>query len=151
MAWVKKSVNNLMVYTETVTLGEGTGSTASRYTSEIDFIPPGTPFMVITNTGATNTSGSMSDQLYCAYESGGTFYERVGTLRDCNYADDTNHGTAYRTLDTKARTRYVDPSYVGDAPYWKIRILTAAAESTNMTIGVAVIVDKNYIKNVVHP
>lgn len=143
MSWTKTSAGKnkeFAVYTETVTLG---AALANRYTSEIDFIPPGTDFVVITNTGTTNLSGSASDQLYAAYASGGTYFQLKNTLRDCNYANDTNQGTSFRSIDNTPRYRYVDVSYVGQAPYYKIRILQAAVESSSKTVGVAIIVGKN--------
>lgn len=149
MAWVKKSISrgdrSMIVATETVTLG---AAKANRYTSEIDFIPPGCDFVVISNTAATNLSGSASDQLYFAYETGGTYYQAKDTLRDCNYADDTNQGTSFRSVDNTSRQRYVDLSYTGEAPFYKIRILQAAVESSAKTVGVAVIVGSNKRKGI---
>lgn len=130
------------VFTETVTLG---AAKANRFSSVIDFIPVDKdgrhlPFTVISNTGSTNTSGSVSDQLYACYTRGGTYFQVKNTLRDCNYADDTNQGTSYRSIDATLRPRYVDTSYTGDFPYFKIRLLQAAVESTGKTIGLAIVV-----------
>ena len=128
--------HNFTVATETITLG---AAKANRYSSIIDWIPKGVPFTVISNTGTTNLSGSASDQLYAQYSRSGTFFQVKDTLRDCNYADDTNQGTSFRSIDNALRVRYVDPSYVGAFPYWKIRILQAAVESSSKTVGLAVI------------
>lgn len=148
MAWKTKTIDrggrSMIVATETVTLGAAKGN---RYTSEIDFIPPGANFVVISNTAATNLSGSASDQLYAAYESGGTYYQVKNTLRDGNYADDTNQGTSFRSIDNTSRNRYVDKSYVGEHPFYKIRVLQAAVESSSKTVGVAVIVGAVPAKN----
>ena len=132
-----------MVATETVTLGTGITGPA-RYTSVIDWIPVDAngkqlPFTVVSNTGTTNTSGSCSDQLYASYD-GVTFFQVKNTLRDCNYADDTNQGTSFRSLDTLKRIRYVDPEYVGAYPYYKLRVLQAVAEKSNKSIGFAITV-----------
>lgn len=127
----------LSVATETITLG---AAKANRYSSVIDFIPPGVPFTIISNTAATNLSGSASDQLYAAYSRSGTYYQIKNTLRDCNYADDTNQGTTLRSVDNASRVRYVDPSYVGQFPYWKVRILQAAVESSAKTVTLAVMI-----------
>lgn len=143
---INKYYNDAIVATCTVTLGAAKGN---RFTPVIDWIPFGVPFTVISNTGSTNTSGSASDQLYACYERGGTYFQVKNTLRDCNYADDTNQGTSFRSLDTNKRVRYVDPAYVGAYPYWKIRVLQAAVESTGKTIAFAVIVgaDPKYLSN----
>ena len=134
--------NNFTVATETVTLGAAKGS---RYSSVIDFIPVDKngrqlPFTVISNTGSTNTSGSASDQLYACYTRGGTYFQVKNTLRDCNYADDTNQGTSLRSIDAAQRVRYIDPAYVGQFSYYKVRILQAAVESTAKTVGLAVMI-----------
>ena len=132
----------MIVATETITLG---AAKANRYSSVIDWIPCDAdgkqlPFTIVSNTGTVNTSGSASDQLYACYTRTGTFFQVKDTLRDCNYADDTNQGTSFRSVDNALRVRYVDPSYVGAFPYYKVRVLQAAVESTAKTIGLAVVV-----------
>lgn len=132
----------MIVATETITLGAGKGN---RYSSVIDWIPCDAngkqlPFTIISNTGTTNLSGSASDQLYACYTRGGTYFQVKNTLRDCNYADDTNQGTSFRSVDNALRVRYVDPEYTGAFPYYKVRILQAAVESSSKTVGLAVIV-----------
>lgn len=137
------SNNPFLVATETITLGAALGN---RYSSVIDFIPTDNngrqlPFTVISNTGTTNTSGSASDQLYASYERNGTYFQVKNTLRDCNYANDATQGTSFRSIDTNKRVRAVDPAYLGGGyPYYKVRILQAAAESTGKTIGLAIMV-----------
>ncbi len=122
------------VAVETQAMGDG----LLRYSSVIDFIPPGAPFTVITNTAATNTSGSISDQLYACETRAGTYRQIKNTLRDCNYADDNDTavrgGTSYRDLDTNTRVRHIDPEYVGAYPYWKIATLQVGAEVSTTTI-----------------
>ena len=136
------SGNPFLVATETVTLG---AAKANRYTSVIDFIPTDKdgrqlPFTVISNTGTTNLSGSASDQLYAQYDRTGTFFQVKDTLRDCNYSDDLHQGTSYRSIDNAKRVRYVDPSYIGAYPYYKIRVLQAAVESSAKTVGFAIMI-----------
>ena len=148
MSWVESSKgqnkgagngqNDYAVLTETVALGEGL---AQRYSSSFS-VPPGVGFTVISNTAATNLSGSASDQLYVSYDNS-TFYQLKNTLRDCNYADDTNQGTSFRSIDNTSRVRYVDAEYVGQFPYFKLAVLNAAAESTSKTVGFAVIIGDN--------
>lgn len=145
MAWTESSKgenrgaglasNAYKVLTETVTLGAAKGS---RYSSSFS-VPPGVGFTIISNTAATNLSGSASDQIYVSYDNS-TFYQLKDTLRDCNYADDTNQGTSYRSVDNATRIRYVDPEYVGQFPYWKVRILQAAVESSSKTVALAVMI-----------
>lgn len=137
-------VDTMLVATETIILG---AAKANRYSSVIDFIPVDKdgkqlPFVIISNTGATNTSGSASDQLYGSFNRSSGFVQVKNTLRDCNLADDTAQGTSFRNIDTTTRPRRIDPSYVGPYPYYKVRILQAAVESTAKTIGLAVIVGK---------
>ncbi len=134
--------NTMLVATETVALGAARGN---RFSSVIDFIPTDKdgrqlPFTIVSNTGTTNTSGSLSDQLYASYDRSGTYFMVTNTLRDCNYSDDLHQGTSYRSLDTLKRNRYVDPQYVGQYPYYKVRFFQAAVESSAKTIGLAVIV-----------
>lgn len=144
MAWSKASKgavvgtgegqNSYQVLTETVTLG---GTATTRYSSVFS-VPPGLGFTVVSNTAATNTSGSLSDHLYVSWDNSSFYLYK--TLRDCNYADDTNQGTSFKTLDTLRRMRYVDPNYVGSFPYYKVGITHAAAESTGKTIGLAIVI-----------
>ena len=141
---LKNLTDPFVVATETVTLGV---HITGRMTSVIDWIPVDKdgkqmPFTVISNTGTTNTSGSCSDQLYACYTRNGTYFRVKNTLRDCNYADDANQGTSFRDLDTNLRVRYVDPNYVGQYPYYKLRVLQKGAETHTTTIGFAVIVGK---------
>lgn len=132
------SNKNYTVLEETITLGAAKGN---RY-SDVFSVPNGVGFTVISNTAGTNLSGSASDQLYVSYD-GTNFYQKVDTLRDANYKDDNAQGTSYRSVDNTSRVRYVDPKYLGPAPYYKIRILQAAVESSSKTVGLAVIIGKN--------
>lgn len=143
MAWIETSKgkntaglkqNQYALLTETVTLG---GTATTRYSSSFS-IPVGVGFTVVSNTALTNTSGSLSDHLYVSWDNSNFYLYR--TLRDCNYADDTNQGTTFKTLDTLRRVRYVDPNYIGTFPYYKIGITHAAVESTGKTIGLAIII-----------
>lgn len=122
------------VLTETVALG---GTAATRYSSPFT-VPPGVGFTVVSNVGSTNTSGSLSDHLYVSDD--GSTFTYLKALRDCNYADDTNQGTSFKTLDTTKRIRYVDTNYIGEYPFYKIGLTHAAVESTGKTIGLSVMV-----------
>jgi hypothetical protein len=143
MAWIKVSkglnVNqDLAVMTESVPLGTGA---ATRYSSSFS-LPKGVRgFNVITNTSATNTSGSASDHLYVSFDN--STFVKLKTLRDCNYADDSTQGTSFKTIDTLLRPRYVDCDYVGKYPYYRIGITNAAAESSSKIIGLAVILGES--------
>lgn len=139
MSWTLKSEGDsankeFVVLTETVALG---GTATTRYSSAFT-VPKGQGFTVVSNTAATNTSGSLSDHLYVSWD-GSNFY-LLKALRDCNYADDTNQGTSYKTLDSVRRLRFVDPEYIGQYPYFKIGITHAAVESSSKTIGLAVVI-----------
>ena len=146
MSWTKSSegevnyanahVNDAYdVLTETVTLG---AAKANRYSS-VFTVPPGVGFTIISNTAATNLSGSAADQLYVSYD-GTNFYQKLAHLRDGNYKDKTAAGVAIGSVDNASRIRFVDPNYVGQAAYYKIRILQAAVESSAKTVGLAVII-----------
>lgn len=147
MAWAKTdkgatttacTQNEYSVLTETVTLG---GTAATRYSSVFS-VPQGCGFTVVSNTAATNTSGSLSDHLYISWDNSSFYLYKA--LRDCNYADDTNQGTTFKTLDATRRVRFVDPTYAGAFPYYKVGLTHAAVESTGKTIGLAVtVVDLN--------
>lgn len=139
MSWTKLSkglnVNQeLAVMTETVALG---GTATTRYSSAFSLPRNVKGFTVITNTAATNTSGSASDHLYVSMDN--STYVKLKTLRDCNYADDSTQGTSFKTIDTLLRPRFVDANYVGKYPFYKIGITHAAVESSSKTIGLAVI------------
>ena len=138
MSWTQTSQGydnpKLEVMTETVTLG---GTAATRYSSAFSIPATMKGFVVVSNTAATNTSGSLSDHLYVSWDA--TNFYLLKALRDCNYADDTNQGTSYKTLDATRRVRYVDTEYIGKYPYYKIGITHAAVESTSKTVALAVI------------
>lgn len=134
------AVEPLVIATETINLG----TSRRRYSSVIDFIPcdkngKQLPFVVISNTSATNTSGSLSDSIYACHTRNGT-YTQLKHLRDCNFAHDKDQGTTYKDLDTNQRVRYVDPSYIGQYPYYKISTMQKGAEVNATTIGFAVII-----------
>jgi len=138
----------MIVATETVSLGAGKAG-AARYSSVIDFIPcdesgKQIPFTIVSNTGTTNTSGSVADQLYACHSRAGTFFLVKAHLRDCNYADFTKGvaagGVALGSVDSAIRTRYVDPDFVGAYPYYKVKLLAADVESSAKTIALAVTV-----------
>lgn len=152
MSWNKKSIvrgsrGSWDIREESIALGVGL---ASRYTSEIDWIPPGVPFTVITNSAAVNTSASGSDQLYAGYESGGTFYQIKDKMRDTNYADNLTGGVDAGDYDTAAHARYVDPAFVGNYPFWKIRYLQAGAETSTTKLNTVVIVAPQPVKSQYH-
>jgi len=132
MAWSKSSTEingkKAFIAEETVPLGK---TVATRYSSVIDFIPPNTDFTIITNADATNTSGSLHDELWISTTSTGTKYELREKLRDEYYS---NQGTSFDTLDTKRRVRFHDVSHYGQGPYYWIGLDHAAAESTGKTI-----------------
>lgn len=131
--------NDMGVLTYTVTLGAAKGN---RYSPEFH-VPPGVPFTIISNTAGTNLSGSAADQLYVGYTSGGTFYQKLAHLRDANYVNKTNAGVANGSVDNTSQVRYVDPSFIGQYPYYKVRILQSAVESSAKTVGLAIIIGDN--------
>lgn len=132
MSWSKSTTGKngeFLLATETVALGKTT--TAVRYSSEIDFIPPGSDFVIMANTGTTSTSGSCHLRVYVAGTSGGTY----GLLNQ-NIPD----STAARALNGALRVYNWDASLEGTAPYYKLAIYHTAAESSGKTIGLSVLV-----------
>lgn len=141
MAWVKSTTGKngeFLLATETIALGKGAGVT--RLGSEIDFIPPGSDFIIMANTGTTNTSGSCHLRVYVAHTSAGTF----GLLNQ-----NIPNSTEFRKLDTQFRVYNWDASLKGTAPYYKLGVYHTAAESSAKTIGVAILVRKQGIKHVI--
>jgi len=132
----------MIVATESIALGT---ALLNRFSSVIDFIPCDEngrqlPFTIVSNTGAVNTSASVSDQLYACHSRAGTFFQVKAHLRDCNYADYTKKGVALGSIDTAIRTRYIDPDFVGSYPYYKVRLLQSGAEVAASIIALAVTV-----------
>jgi len=145
MAWTVsrtgKSTNpEYEVYTETIALG---GTAATRYTSAMDFIPPGTDFTVISNSAGTNLSGSASDQLYISDAFAGTYTLHLGSLRDGALHTPTQ-GTSYRSIDATIRPRFIDVDVSGQFPFYKLAVKHAAVESTGKTVTFKVFVGRNY-------
>ncbi len=115
MAWTKNSFQrgskSYIVASETLTSKEATVD----WTSEINFIPPGQDFSVITNTAATNTSASTHAELFVAYESGAAVAKRYRR-------NATPWLPVTAEIDTVTKVHVVDVSSVGEVPFYYIKI-----------------------------
>lgn len=132
MAWTKKTVNGMVVATETVTLA---ASATYAFTSEIDFIhfPDVQQNKYVTLTCvASAVSGTNVDVSLHGYSTSGTAGAAANQLVDApgSIGDVTNAAkTKQASFDIMAYP----------APYYKIGLLCDADESAN-TMAVTIIV-----------
>ncbi len=122
MTWTKTSKNGYLVATETLTLLATSADVAS---SVVDFIPPGSDFVVIANTGATNLSADCDVAVHVSTASDGTFV----LLKDNLVA----------TIDNATKASLYDASANGEAPYYKL-VLDPAGVEAGESVGLAILV-----------
>lgn len=131
MAWTKKTVNGMLVATETVTLA---GSATYAFTSEIDFIKLDTNNnqYIFLKCVASAVSGTNVDVSLHGYETSGTSGASTNVLVDApgSIGDVTN------SAKTKMATFDIHPY---PAPYYKVGLLCDTNESAN-TMAVTIIV-----------
>lgn len=128
MAWIKKTVNDMLVAEEVVTLPS---SATYAYTSEIDFLKPNNSAsryigLICTASGVSGTNIDIS--LHGAYTSTGAKYllaDAPGSIGDMT-----------ATALTQAATFNINPY---PAPYYYIGLLCDADESAN-TVTVRIVV-----------
>jgi hypothetical protein len=119
MAWVKTSEGNAgdkpyAVYEEAINTRQ-ISSAQYQFSSEIDFIPPGTDFQVISNTAATNLSVSTHVELWVAYERGAAKSKRYRMIQ-------TPFITLTSELDTATKVLFRDISTYGQFPYYYLKV-----------------------------
>ena len=128
MTWVKTSEGvrgkgDYVVYTESVATAENSRA-AAGWSSEIDFIPPGTDFQIISNTAATNLSASTHVELWVAYDSGAAKAARYRMIQ-------TPFITLTSELDTETKVLFRDISTYGQFPYYYLKI-PSGGDTTNL-------------------
>jgi len=89
--------------------------TSAVWSSEINFIPPGTDFQVIMNTAATNLSSSAHVELFVAYATGSAVAARYRRT-------DSGFNPVTTEIDTATPVRMVNVSTVGSFPYYFLKI-----------------------------
>jgi len=121
MAWTKTSEGNpgdkpYAVYKETITTATVANYTLEHgWSAEIDFIPPGTDFQVISNTAATNLSISTHVELWVAYSRG-------AAIGDRNRVHQTPFLSLTSELDSATKVLFRDISTYGQYPYYYLKI-----------------------------
>ena len=119
MSWTKTSEGNAgdkpyAVYEEAIASRE-LSSGQYQFSSEIDFIPPGTDFMVISNTAATNLSISTHVELWVAYERSASTAKRYRMIQ-------TPFITLTSELDNSTKVLFRDISTYGQFPYYYLKV-----------------------------
>lgn len=127
MAWSSgRTVNGYAVYEETLTWSTSDSAGQDLTSSAIDFIPPGKDFVVLANTGATNTSSDADIAVKVCLTSGGTY----GLLKD----------DLITALDTVVAAAVYDISANGEAPYYKLFVDSDGVQKKTDTIGLAIVI-----------
>ena len=119
MAWTKTSEGNLgdkpyAVYEENIRTSQ-VSLAAAGWSAEIDFIPPGTDFQIISNTAATNLSISTHVELWVAYERSAAKSKRYRMIQ-------TPFITLTSELDTATKVLFRDISTYGQFPYYYLKV-----------------------------
>jgi hypothetical protein len=91
---------------ESLTVALSNAASQDLTSSVIDFIPPGSDFIVIANTAALNTSSDADIAVLIAGTRAGTYT----LLKD----------DLIGSIDTKVATALYDTSTNGEAPYYKL-------------------------------
>lgn len=133
MAWTKTSEGKdkgYVVYSETLTPKGDTVSTTR--TSIIDFIPPGTDFTVIANSGSTNISASAHIELWAAYIKSPTWGTDVYRLKETPFLSLTGN------IDNTYKVAFRDVSTYGQYPYYFLKIGSAVDITSGSTAGATV-------------
>ncbi len=128
MAWTGTTEGHYGVYTETLTVETSDAAGQDLTSSAIDFIPPGTDFVILANTGATNLSSDADVAIKVASTSDGTY----ALLKD----------DLITSIDNKVAAAFYDVSAYGEAPYYKIFIDSDGVQKKTDTIGLTILVRK---------
>ena len=130
MAWTKTTVHRndgyYLVATETLTVASSDLAGQDLTSSEIDFIPPGKDFVIISNYDSTDLSSEADVAVKVGYETGGTFV----TLKD----------DLIQSIDATVKAALYDISSYGEAPYYKIFIDSDGVQKKNDTVDIIVVV-----------
>ena len=125
MAWAKRSENGYFVATETLTVATSDSAGQDLTSSVIDFIPPNTDFVVLSNTAATNTSSDADIAVLVCDTSAGTFILLKDDLET--------------TIDTAAKASVYDVSANGEAPYYKLFVDSDGVQKKTDTIKLVIL------------
>lgn len=129
------SKEEFVVVSETLTpVGD---TVSSRFTSVIDFIPPGTDFIVIANTGASNMSASGHVELFYGYDKDATIANRT-----------RSNVTPFKSLTAEYDNATVwlkrDVSAQGQYPYYWLKLATSSDTDTGGTANATVTIKVLY-------
>lgn len=133
MGWKKTSEGKgakgkYVVYKETILTTQATNLASAGWSSEIDFIPPGTDFQVISNTAGTDLSISTHVELWVAYSKGAAVSARHRLIQ-------TPFITLTSELDTKTPVMFRDISTYGQFPYYYLKIPSGGDSGINTGVG----------------
>ena len=127
MAWKKHQVNKYAVYTERLTVSASNADNQDLTSSAIDFIPPGTDFVVIANYGATDLSSDADIAIKVQpISKTGTY----GLLKDDLIA----------SIDEVVAAAVYDVSSYGEAPYYKVFVDSDGVQKSADTVDIAIII-----------
>lgn len=98
--------NEWVLATEALTAATANAAGQDLTSSVIDFIPAGSDFIVIANTGAVNTSSDADIAVKCCGSRTGTY----ALLKD----------DLITSIDTIVASAFYDTSLNGEAPYYKL-------------------------------
>ena len=128
--WTVTTNNGYVTATETLTFQD---EPTAGLGSEIDFIPTGSDFSIISNCAGTNLSTSGHVELQIAYISGGTYVLRKDFGVD---------------IDNAKKVDFVDVSKIGAFPYYKLYVEMAGVQKEADTVQLLVIVDPTQVSRV---
>ena len=119
MAWTKTSEGNsgdkpYAVYQENM-VTVSISKVGASFSSEIDFIPPGTDFIVISNTNKTTLSISTHVELWVAFERGAAIAKRVHMYK-------TPFIPVTAEIQSVMTVMHRDVSAEGQFPYYYLKI-----------------------------
>lgn len=110
---------------------------SSRFTSVIDFIPPGTDFAVIANTAPSNMSASGHIELFYSYDKDATIANRVRS-------NVTPFKPVTAEVDNATKWLVRDVSAQGQYPYYWLKFATGTDSTTGGTGGASMIIKVLY-------
>lgn len=124
MSWTVTSEGKqkYAVYSETLTTKQ-VGSGTANWSSVIDFVPPGTDFIIIANTAATNLSASTHVELFVSYDEGAALAARYRQNK-------TPFKPVTAAIDAATKVLFRDISAEGQFPYYWIKIPSGGGSVT---------------------
>jgi hypothetical protein len=121
MAWGnKRTENGYFVAEETLTVATSDAAGQDLTSSVIDFIPPNTDFLILSNAAATDLSSDADIAVQVCDTSSGTFVLLKDDLET--------------TIDAAAKCSNYDVSANGEAPYYKIFVDSDGVQKKTDTV-----------------